>query len=115
MYATVNAEFCYTHARQDIREHLGWQGVKDIFEYFETLESCNEHDIAYDPSLFWGWIVGKTPAELLSEFNPSLLKEVLTNNTFADDWDRDEAILDELREHGSVVLGDDRYYFNEEI
>lgn len=115
MYATVNADFCYTHARQDIREHLGWKGFQDLFEYYTEIESCNGENFAYDPALFWGWIVGKTPAELLSEYNPELLKEVLTNNTFADDFDRDECILDELREHGTVVLGSDRYYFNEEI
>ena len=115
MYTTVDADFCFTHARQDVREYLGWRGFVDLFEYYESIEAANGEEFAYCPTLFEGWSMGETPAELLSEYNPEALKEILTNNTFADDFDRDEAILDELREHGTVVLGEDRFYFNEEI
>ena len=115
MYTVVDADFCFTHARRDIREYLGWRGFQDLFEYYTEIESCNGEEFAYDPSLFWGWIIGETPSEILSEHNPEILKEILANNTFADDFDRDEAVLDELRNHGTVVCGDNQYYFNEEI
>ena len=115
MYTTIDSLYAWSDAREDVRVHLGWQGFVDLFEYYESIESANGEQFAYDPSLFLGWSVGETPAELLGEYNPEILKEILANNTFADDFDRDEAILDELREHGTVVLGSDRYYFNEEI
>ena len=115
MYTEVSLLYVWNNARQNTREALGWRGFVDLFEYYESIEAANGEEFAYCPTLFEGWSVGETPAELLGEYNPEALKEILTNNTFADDFDRDEAILDELREHGTVVLGEDRFYFNEEI
>ena len=45
--------------REDIREHLGYDGLHKLLEYYEDLEEQQGEPIMYDPSLFWNWERGE--------------------------------------------------------
>ena len=58
MITTVDANDIWMWIRDDVRENLGWDGVKALMDYFEELEMGMEKPMEYDPSLFWSWTRG---------------------------------------------------------
>ena len=116
MYIEITSENVKNMLRSDVFEHLGWEGIDALMEYYENQEEMNGEKIEYDPSLFWCWTKYTDMREAAKE-NGVEYEEVakrVEEDHDPDYWKQmsdssreeaiDEAIVEELEESHGVIL-----------
>jgi hypothetical protein len=63
MTMIVTPEDAWIWLRKDLREWLGYDGIKAIIDWYDEFDENTE----YDESLFYSWNVGETFAEVLRD------------------------------------------------
>lgn len=116
MYIEITSENVKNMLRSDVFEHLGWEGVDALMEYYQNQEEMNGEKIEYDPSLFWCWtkytdmrVAAKEKGVDYEEVAKRVEEDHDTGYwNYMSDSSReeaiDEAIVEELEESHGVIL-----------
>lgn len=116
MYVEVNADWIYNNLRKDLRDHLGYDGVSALLEWYESCET-EENKTEYDIALFWCWDKGTLEEVFLEHNSKKELEEFRESyRSYDPDTDEDgevdeeefrEALKDSLRREGRLVAIDE--------
>lgn len=95
--------------REDIRGHLGYDGLYSLLKYYEELEEDQGEPIMYDPSLFWNWERGELRDLYADYFGDDDLRE-LEAECFEEEANKadakallDERMEDAMRNDGQLI------------
>lgn len=118
MYIEISSENVKNMLRSDVSEHLGWEGIDALMEYYQNQEEMNGEKIEYDPALFWSWTKFTVIKEAAKQYGidyEEISKQVEEDHD-PDFWEQmddssreeaiDEAIVEELEESHGVILLD---------
>ena len=104
--------------RSDVFEHLGWEGIEALMEYYQNQEEMNGEKIKYDPALFWSWTKFTVIKEAAKQYGIDYeeISKQVEEDFDPDFWEQmddssreeaiDEAIVEELEESHSVIFLD---------